>query len=272
MRRVQSEFQRPPYAIESVDSALRALHLLRDSGALRITDLAASLGVSPSTAHRVLAMLVYQGFAVQDDRLRYLAGPALCAPVVLSERNAALARVAGPVLRELHQDCGEAVGLAVRIGVHARVLLTIGGGPDDLGDRSGHVYPAHASSAGRALLAAAPDDLLHRLYRGDGARLRAAAVPPPDVPALLREIEATRSRGYAVCEEEVHRNVSSIAVPVVVPEQQPCAIVVLAAAARLRELQADGDVLARLRAARDRLTTALVASADSAPQKRFAAS
>jgi DNA-binding IclR family transcriptional regulator len=265
MSRAKDGFQKPLYAIGSVDSALRALHLLRDSGALRITDLARALGVSPSTAHRVLAMLVYQGFAVQDDRLRYVAGPALCAPVVLSERNAELARAARPILEQLRSSCGETVSLAVRIGVHARVLLTLGGGPDELGDRHGHVYPAHASSAGRALLAAAPDELLGRLYGGDGARLRATATEPPDLAVLMREIGRTRDRGFAVCEEEIHRGVSSVAVPVVAGPQ-PCAIVILAAATRLSALQADPGVMDALFAAQRGLVRALGHDGDSAPQ------
>lgn len=265
MPRSQSEFHRPLYAIGSVDSALKALHLLRDSGALRLTDLAAALDVSPSTAHRVLSMLVYQGFAVQDDRQRYVAGPALCAPVVLSERNAEMARVARPVLERLHAACGEAVSLAVRIGVHARVLLTVGGSPDEIGDRIGHVYPAHASSAGRALLAAAPDELLTRLYRGDGALLRAAAVEQPHLPSLQREIEATRSRGYAVCEEEIHHGISSVAVPVVAGTQS-CAIVILTAATRLRALQADTGAMEALFTARRMLRAEFDRTSDSALQ------
>ncbi|WCI07745.1 helix-turn-helix domain-containing protein [Arthrobacter sp. OVS8] len=33
--------------------------------------------MAPSTAHRLLAMLVYRGFAVQDENRRYVPGPAM---------------------------------------------------------------------------------------------------------------------------------------------------------------------------------------------------
>ena len=56
--------KRPTYSIEAVDNALQLLQLLRDGGALRLKDAAEELGVAPSTAHRLLAMLVYRGFAV----------------------------------------------------------------------------------------------------------------------------------------------------------------------------------------------------------------
>ena len=35
------------------------------------------LGIAPSTAHRLLAMLVYRGFAVQDEKRMYHPGPAM---------------------------------------------------------------------------------------------------------------------------------------------------------------------------------------------------
>lgn len=66
---------RPPYALDSVDNALRLLQMLRDVGALRLKDAAEELGTAPSTAHRLLAMLVYRGFAVQDEKRRYHRGP-----------------------------------------------------------------------------------------------------------------------------------------------------------------------------------------------------
>ena len=69
--------KRPTYSIEAVDNALQLLQLLRDGGALRLKDAAGELGVAPSTAHRLLAMLVYRGFAVQDENRRYVPGPAM---------------------------------------------------------------------------------------------------------------------------------------------------------------------------------------------------
>ena len=46
---------KPPYAIESVDNALRLAQLLLLDGTLSVTEAARHLAVSPSTAHRLLA-------------------------------------------------------------------------------------------------------------------------------------------------------------------------------------------------------------------------
>jgi DNA-binding IclR family transcriptional regulator len=70
---------KPPYSIESVDNALHILQLLRDSGQARVSDVAGELGIARSTAHRLLAMLVYRDFAIQAEDRSYLPGPALSA-------------------------------------------------------------------------------------------------------------------------------------------------------------------------------------------------
>src|SRR3954469_21009932 len=66
---------RPPYAIASVDAALLLATLLQQEGPMRITDAAERLGVSRSTAHRLLGMLVYRDFAEQLPDRRYGPGP-----------------------------------------------------------------------------------------------------------------------------------------------------------------------------------------------------
>src|SRR5260370_39258672 len=68
---------RPTYAITSVDNALRLIEVLQREGTLRVTDAAAEIGVAVSTAHRLLAMLCYRGFATRGGEHRYLRGPAL---------------------------------------------------------------------------------------------------------------------------------------------------------------------------------------------------
>ena len=61
----------PPYAIASVDHALRLAAMLQLEGGLTVSEVAGRLGVARSTAHRLLAMLVYRDFAVQDENRLY---------------------------------------------------------------------------------------------------------------------------------------------------------------------------------------------------------
>ncbi|MGE9808953.1 MULTISPECIES: IclR family transcriptional regulator [Actinomycetes] len=259
MRKVQIDHRRPRYAIDSIDHALRTLHLLRDTGAVRVSDVALKLGIAPSTAHRIMAMLVYQGFAVQDDSRRYLAGPALWAPVMTSQRTATLIEVARPILEDLSREVGEIINLSVRVGVHSRVLLTVGDlDPTADDDRTGRVYPAHSSASGRALLALEPDALLERLFVGRSAKAYGSALTKADLDELATEIAETRRRGFAVCDEEVQRGVAGVAVPVSTPDGSACTIVVLLPHGRLKQLRRDVGKIDLLFAAKRRLSESLV--------------
>jgi DNA-binding IclR family transcriptional regulator len=60
----------PAYRLSSVDHALELLLLFRSRPALRVSEVAAELDVARSTAHRLLGMLVYRQFAVQDPVTR----------------------------------------------------------------------------------------------------------------------------------------------------------------------------------------------------------
>ena len=144
---------KPPYAIESVDHALHLAQLLQQEGPLRVTDAADRLAVSASTAHRLLAMLVYRDFAEQGSDRRYRAGAALRrveqpeAPIVL------LRRVALPHLQALVHRVQETANIMLLVRDEVRFVATVE--CDQLlrvGDRAGRVLPAHLASGGKAML------------------------------------------------------------------------------------------------------------------------
>lgn len=73
----RSDVAVPLYPIESVDKALRLIRLLGGPPEIRLSDAARHLGVASSTAHRLLAMLLYRGLVRRDpDTKAYRAGPA----------------------------------------------------------------------------------------------------------------------------------------------------------------------------------------------------
>ncbi len=68
-------FEIPPaYAITSVDNALRITAMLQLEGP--VSKVAQRIGVALSTAHRLLQMLVYRDFAVQEPDRSYRVGAA----------------------------------------------------------------------------------------------------------------------------------------------------------------------------------------------------
>jgi IclR family transcriptional regulator, acetate operon repressor len=200
---------RPPYAIESVDNALRILQSLRDCGQLRVADAAAELGIARSTAHRLLSMLVYRDFAVKTDDHRYLPGPALSAPPLRPGPTQRLRRALRPHMTALRDRVEETVNLTVRRGAQSRFLDTVECRQLlRVTDRQGMILPAWQTSGGKVLLAELPDAQLTAVLRG-------APPGPGDMTdagrrALVSELRAVRERGYAENIEESESGVCAI--------------------------------------------------------------
>jgi DNA-binding IclR family transcriptional regulator len=201
---------KPPYAIESVDNALRILQALRDSGQVRVSDVAAELGIARSTAHRLLAMLVYRDFAVQAEDRSYRPGPAIAAEPLRGEPAQRLRQVMRPHMEALCDQVAETINLVVRLGTQTRFLHTVESAQVlRVGDRQGTVLPAWKTSGGKALLAELTDVQLTALLRAANGR------PPEGMTAaerrsLVVELRLVRDQGYAENIEESESGVCAI--------------------------------------------------------------
>lgn len=216
--------QRPPYPIQSVDNALRLLQLLRDGGSIRLADAAEELQVAPSTAHRLMAMLVYRGFALQDDSRQYVAGPALGTRAIGAPWLHDLRRHAIEPMEILSSQLDETVNLVVRVGVNIRFLATVESRAIlRIGDRSGTVMAAIGASSGKALLAYEPEERLEALYRGRSAQMAGAALNDADFADLRRELLNVRSLGYALSREGTEQGVGAVGVAILRPRGIPLA-------------------------------------------------
>ncbi len=194
---------KPAYGIDSVDHALRLAAVLQQEGPLRVTDAAERLGVARSTAHRLLAMLVYRDFAEQDADRRYVAGPVLRrqAPV---EPVADLRRLALPHLQALVDRTDETANLQIVVGDQARFVATVECRQVlRVGNREGRMLPAHLASGGRAVLATRSDAELADLYSTVGS-------PVPDLAALRRELRRVRRQGLAINDQATETGVTAI--------------------------------------------------------------
>ncbi len=190
---------KPSYALTSVDNALRLVQLLRDQGRLRVTDAAAELDVAPSTAHRLLGMLVYRGFAIQDDGRAYVPGPALGAAPAQLDWTRQLRDAALPHLELLANRTGETTNLMIRIGIQVRFLASVESTQVlRVGSRQGTVLPARLTSAGRAMLAELRPERLAALYQGSTATLGDEAMPDQEFDRFTAELALIRRQGYAL--------------------------------------------------------------------------
>jgi IclR family acetate operon transcriptional repressor len=183
---------KPAYALGSVDNVLLLLHMLRDQGRLKVADVARELSIARSTAHRLLAMLVYRDFAVQDEHHTYLPGPFFAA-MPAGTGGSALRELRArtrPAMEALCARSGETVNLMIRVGTEVRFLDSVESSQIlHVGDRRGTILPARHASGGKALLAALPRDQLWELYPD---------LTAPERAALARELDEVRVRGYAL--------------------------------------------------------------------------
>jgi IclR family transcriptional regulator, acetate operon repressor len=200
---------RPSYAITSVDSALLLATLLQQEGPMRVTDAAERLGVSVSTAHRLLGMLVYRDFAEQLPDRRYGPGPLMQGGGLPQAPVALLREVAWGHLRRLVDELGETANLMVLAGADVRFVATVE--CDQVlrvGNRTGRTLPAHLSSGGKALLAAAPAAVV---------TVALAGLDEAATARVRRELRTVRRRGYAVNDQETETGLTAVgaAVPAV---------------------------------------------------------
>lgn len=195
----------PPYPINSVDNALRLLLVLRRDGSLRVSTAADELDVARSTAHRLLAMLKYRGFVVQDAERRYHPGPAF-RDLGSGVPAVALPGLARPHMQRLSEQVGETVNLMTRDGTSVRFVESIEGTEVlRVGSRVGVRLPAHLTSGGKVLLA--------ELSRAEIDQLYAAVPMSADDRALIhKQLSSTRRRRCGINFQETEAGVVAVGV------------------------------------------------------------
>lgn len=120
---------------------------------MTVSNGAEALGVSASTAHRLLHTLRQRGYAVQDGDRRFRPGPALLAPGLALATPQITERVR-PYLESLFATVGETLHLMVLEGEDVRFLDGLESEqPLRVGLRTGVVLPARRTSGGKAILA-----------------------------------------------------------------------------------------------------------------------
>ncbi|MDF5753144.1 IclR family transcriptional regulator [Spongiactinospora sp. TRM90649] len=207
----------PTYLISSVDHALRIATMLQLEGELTVSQVAERLGVARSTAHRLLAMLVYRDFAVQDDRRSYRAGPVL---ELAAHSPSVASRLRAAALPHMHRLAGvldESVNLGVLTGDTSRFIASVESSQAlRVGSREGMVFPAHRTTAGLLLLAELADDELPAIYPAE--RYADHPADRPDLQRLRAELARVRRNGFALNQGRSERGVVALGVPVRTPD------------------------------------------------------
>ena len=208
------------------DRTLRAIELLAFQD-LSCPQLAATLQIHVRTARRLLLRLAADGYIEQtfDDRRRYRATLRLAALGAQVVAHAQLPRIAAPFVADLHAQTGATAHLiipsyqSVACVVHCDAHH--GHGPPEPMVRE--LVPAHATAAGKVLLAHRPP-WRHSVLAGPLERHTDRTVTSP--AELELEAAEIRTRGYAIDDREYHPRMTAIAAPVRVADDVAAAVAI----------------------------------------------
>jgi IclR family KDG regulon transcriptional repressor len=199
--------------LASVSKALTLLDLFTaEKPELTLSELARRAGIHKSSTFRLLATLQAHGFVEKNPVGRgYRLG---WKPVELAGRlRSELRELAAPIMEELAEKCGEIVHLSVLDGAEIVYLDKRGRSqPLTVSTTIGGRSPAHASAMGKVLLAGLPPAEALRVL-GDRRLKRFTPTTITEPRKLARELEAIRSQGFALDNEEAFPGIRCVAAP-----------------------------------------------------------
>jgi len=202
--------------ISSLDRGLRILDILsRESQGLGVTEISRRVGADKSVVYRTLSLLMAHDYVEQDaSSKKYVLGFKIMELAGRRLRSIDLFSTAKPILKEVVQETGEIVVLAVMIGdVLAYLDKEQGPHAVHIASGLGQPIPLHATASGKAILAHMSDSELVRLSREKGlpALTSKTITNFSDLKAHLAEV---RVRGYAIDDEETYPGIRCVAAPI----------------------------------------------------------
>ena len=247
----------PRYPVESVAKAAELLRLFGDHSELRLSDVGQTIGVSGSTAHRLLTTLEASGMVSQNATTRcYEPGPELLSLAQALTPSASRWSYARPFLADLGERVGATASIVTLHHTDAAFVESVEAQtPLRVGSRLGARMPASCVSGGKILLAALSDEELLARYPGEALEI----LTPRSIRTrteLLAELKQVRRRGSATNFGESEPDVSGVAVAVASRAGEvPYAIAVAAPRSRLAQSRVKA-IVAELRKTADLLATA----------------
>jgi DNA-binding IclR family transcriptional regulator len=220
---------KPEVEVKGTQTLMRALDIMDEviGGPIRAADLARKLGMSKTTAHRLVQALKSRGYlSVTSDGFGL--GPKLLELGVMATEQIDYVRVARPFMEKLSEKTGFCVFVGKREGDWSRHLDRVTGRQRlRVATAPGDRRPIAETGLGKALLLDEDEKVWEDLYReANGGKVSAKAVK--EYVALMREHKA---HGYVLHDSELGDGVRSIAVPIRDARREICIAISIASAA-----------------------------------------
>lgn len=204
------------YIVPGLKRGLEMLQLFdADCPSMRLTTLAQRLGISRSSAFRLVHTLESMGMVERDPASSsFRLGSCVLSLGFANLSALELVEVASPELQALRHETGFSAHLAI---LDTREIVYLARMPSHSGLTSniavGQRRDAHAAPLGRVLLSELSDDELTDLYKGVRLQPR-TPMTPTTLDDLRRSLAEVRARGYEVSRGSYWPGGCSVAAPV----------------------------------------------------------
>lgn len=200
-----------PTGTQTLARGLDVLDVVAE-GVCGLNEIARTLGLSRSTAHRLAATLVEQRYLDFTRNQGYKLGPKLLELGFLASRQLSLPRIARGHLEELAALSGDTIHLAVRDGDRALYLDKIPGRRRvEISSRIGEVQPLRSTGIGKALILDESEGRWRELYEFED---RLGNRYDVDFVLWQKRMRDYARRGYAFDLEENEDRIRCVAAPI----------------------------------------------------------
>lgn len=249
-RSIFSTMPNGPKRIKTAENVATLLEFLHEEESADLADIAAQLGLAKSTTHSYLETLIDRGLVLKDDSTYELSLKFLDFGGLQRHRTD-LYSAAKPQLRDLHMETGHTIHLATR--EHNDLVLLERINPDEtigFGSHVGQRDRFHTPALGKAILAHLSEPEVDSIISKHGL----TAVTEHSITSreqLEAELATVRKQGYAVNDEEEHKNYKGVARPILLDETVEGAISIAGPKTELE--MSEESIHELLRSATDRI-------------------
>ena len=221
--------------IQSVETTLRMIEILKDREGAGVTELADALGLNKGTVHTHLSTLRENEYVINDDGTYRLSLRFLDLGEFVKDRVEFYEVVKNEV-HDLAQDCGEVAQFATE--EHGKAVYLYKSESEQgvqTASRTGMREYLHCLSLGKAMLSAFPRERVEEIVDRHGLP-QYTENTVSSRSELFAELETVRERGYATDDGEKIAGLRCVAAPVVASDGEVIgAISVTGPASRMQD-------------------------------------
>jgi len=199
--------------IQVADRLFQTLELLAKSGSLGLMELSKQLQLNKSTVHRIVASLIYMGYAKQDGETgKYQLTFKLVdlSNQLMEQMN--IVKIVHPHLKKLMEISGETVHFVEQDGVDAVYIDKVESFQNTIQmvSRIGSRIPLYRSGVGKAIVADMEQSEIKKFWEESNI-VRMTPYTITNYEDFLHCLEEIRLKGYALDNEENETGVRCIA-------------------------------------------------------------